>query len=94
MVWPCKKNRKNKDWKNGIRIKGSRKETYGMIQNEMVHSCTEIHQIRVERTGNRLKRKDCPKKEEIGDCLSTYLYKMETLLEEERGDDDNEDGDM
>jgi hypothetical protein len=33
-------------------------------------------------------------KEEIGDYLSTNLYKMETVLEEGRGGDDNEDGNM
>lgn len=49
--------------------------------------------IREKGTGNRLKRKDCLKKEEIGDCLSIYLYKMEMMLEEGRGDDDSEDDD-
>lgn len=42
MVWPSKKNR---NWKKDVTVKGSRKEMYGMIQNEMVNSCTEIHQL-------------------------------------------------
>jgi hypothetical protein len=76
--------------RTNIGIKGSRKETCGMIRTRwLTHALKYINKRR--RNWQQIEKKDCAKKEEIGDCSSLDPYKMETMLEEGRGGDDEDD---
>jgi hypothetical protein len=63
----------------GCYIKIERKETYGTTQNK-VYTCTGWYQ---EEKQDLSSRESCGKKEEIGECSSVYLYKLDDMQEEE-----------
>jgi hypothetical protein len=73
MAWPRKKNRKSMDTEKDIR----RDLRYNPEQDGFRQILKDIKR---GRTGNKTERKDCGEKEEIGDFLSTHMYKLEMIL--------------